>query len=88
MDTLLGGKQAAYLDENEIAITYDTLKEAEEVLLDDYLWILKQQIDEFKKGQRGFYDIDRSCDEWIEECEVDENGTVTLKDETIISDNS
>lgn len=88
MDTLLAGKQAAYLDENEIAVTYHTRKQAEEVLLDDYLWTLKQQVEEYKKGQREFDDVDKACFEWIEECDVDENGTATLEDGTIISHNS
>lgn len=88
MDTLLAGKQSAYLDENERAVIYHTRKQAEEVLLDDYLWILKQQIEEYKNGQREFDEIDISCNEWIEECDVDEDGAAILEDGTIISHNS
>lgn len=88
VDTECAGKQAAYSDEKNRAVTYHTRKQAEEVLLDDYLWVLKQQIDEYKNGQREFDEIDISCDDWIEECDVDEDGIVILKDGTIISHNS
>lgn len=85
MDTLLSGVVPAYTDSDDMPIVYDTQQEAEENMLDDHLFILETHIREFKEGKRPFHDVDVTCGEWVEQCEIDDQGIVTLQDGTIIN---
>lgn len=56
--------------EGTCPVVYDTLRDAQIALLEDYQDALDHQLEEFANNKREFDDIDLNCIAYIEDCEV------------------
>lgn len=78
IDTLCG-VSPAYFDEDGKPVIFETEKEAQVEMLEDYVSLLEQQVEEFKKGERDIEEIDTTLQEWVEYCDIDEEGKIYLE---------
>ena len=68
----IGEKEIAVHDENEMPVTFATLREAQIESLDE----IKEHIAQFEAGEREFDEITFQTDEFAEPVDVDADGTV------------
>lgn len=77
--TLCQGTIPAWFGDDDKPVLFDTEEAAQTEMLDEYRGLLEHQIDEFKLGDRNFDDIDTELQDWVEACEVKEDGSIWIE---------
>lgn len=83
---LCPGPEPSWWGDDDKPVLFDTHKEATDKMNEDFYDLVAQQQDEVEKGFRDADEVDEECDEWVVECEVDQNGVITTKEDGIIYD--
>lgn len=73
------GPEPAWWGEDEKPVLFDTEREAQLKMMEDFHDLVGDHIQQFKDGDRDFDEIDKECDEWVEPCTLHEDGCITLE---------
>jgi hypothetical protein len=78
-NTICQGDIPAWFDDTDRPVLFDTEKEAAEEMLSEHIDKLEHQLEELKTGVRQRDEVDWHCEDWIEACTLDDNGTISTE---------
>lgn len=72
--------QPAWFGGDNKPVIHKSEKKAQIEMIEDYIDTLKHHLDDFKRGERQFEEIDLEPDSWVDVCEVHPDGCIYTVD--------
>lgn len=69
--------EPALFGDDDRPVLFDTEKAAMESMVEDYIAMLNQQLQDYMIGDRD--NIDLQCEEWVEPCTLHEDGSISTE---------